>query len=53
MWIAFLLQDRFASDVEKEKLKHDIMRKFNRSEEDICYTPYDCNYGLTYYFFVK
>lgn len=53
MWIAFLLQDRFASDIEKENLKKDIMKKFNRNEEDICYIPYDINSGLTYYFFVK
>ena len=53
MWIAFLLQDRFALDIEKEKLKNDIIKKFNRSEEDICYTPFDYNSGLTYYFFVK
>lgn len=53
MWIAFLLQDKYASDFEKENLKRDIIKKFNRSEDDICYTPYDYNSGLTYYFFVK
>lgn len=51
--MVFLLQDKFSSDIEKEKLKQDIMKKFNRNEEDIYYTPYDCNSGLTYYFFIK
>lgn len=53
VWLAFLLQDKYCSDFEKEKLKRNIMKKFNRKEEDICYTSYDINSGMNYYFFVK
>lgn len=53
MWIAFLLQDKYSSDFEKENLKRNLIKKFNFKEQDICFTSYDCNSGINYYFFVK
>lgn len=52
-WIVFLLKDKYACDAEKQILKIQIMKRFKRKESDICYTSFDGESGLSYYFFVK
>lgn len=52
-WIAFLLKDKCACDAYKEVIKADIMKKFKRKQSDICYSSFDIQSGLSYYFFVK
>ena len=53
IWIAFMLRDKYANDLQKNNLKKDIMLKFNRKKEDICYTSCGNDFGSIYYFFVK
>lgn len=52
-WIAFLLKDKYSDDDQKEILKTQIIKKFKRKESDICYTSFDIDSGLSYYFFIK
>lgn len=53
VWIAFLLKDKYSSENEKDKLKRQIIKKFKRNNNDVCYISCNQKNGLSYYFFVK
>ena len=53
VWIAFLLKDKYSSENEKDKLKRQVIKKFKRNNNDVCYISCNQKNGLSYYFFVK